>query len=399
MMPAVIGRLRPHLLPLATLLALVAAVYGGVWEHGFLVNWDDNVYVTGNETVRGISAAHLRTAFTTFFVGNYAPLQIVSYMLDYTVWGLRAGGFLLTNVLLHGAAGLLFYALLVKLHGRRLWAFIGAFIFLLHPVQVESVAWVSQRKNVLAMVFFLVALLLYCAYRQEAGRHRRLAYACSLAAFALALLAKAVTVVLPLVLVCLDVCFLEQGAWRRRLADKAPYLLAAAAVALLTYISQDPAIGGGRSEYWGGSLPATLLTMAPVLVRYLGMIVWPLQLSPAYAQPFKETVDGQVLLSLLVLLLLVGGGFRLFRRDRRLAFWLLFAALAILPVSQFVPLVTLMNDRYLYFPLLGVAAVCGGAVTFLVDRFPGRGRRGVAAAALLLCLPLPWLAQKQTAIL
>jgi Tfp pilus assembly protein PilF len=389
--------IRPHLLPLATLLVLVAAVYWRVWDHSFLVNWDDNVYVTGNEAAHGLSLPNLRAAFTRFFVGNYAPLQIVSYMVDYDLWGLRAGGFLLTNVLLHGASGLLFYALLVRLHGRRLWAFVGAFVFLLHPVQVESVAWVSQRKNVLAMVFFLLALLLYRVYA-EGGPRRRHAYAGALAAFILALLAKAVVVVLPLLLVCLDLCFLERGAARRRLADKLPFILAAAGVGVLTLVSQDAAIGGGRSEYWGGSLGTTLLTMVPVTVRYLGMVLWPRSLSPAYAQPFKDGVDGSVALSALVLCVLAAGTVWLFRRDRRLAFWPLFAGIAFLPVSQVVPLVTLMNDRYLYFPILGAAALAGAGASIARDHLGRQGRRICLAATALLLLPLPYFSQRQAAV-
>ena len=391
------ARLSPHLLPLAILLVLVVAVYGQVWDHSFVVNWDDNVYVTGNETAHGLTLPHLRAAFTRFFVGNYAPLQIVSYMIDYDLWGLKAGGFLATNVLLHAASGLLFYALVVRLHGRRLWAFVAAFVFLLHPVQVESVAWVSQRKNVLAMVFFLLALLLYRGYC-AGGPGRRLAYAGALASFVLSLLAKAVVVVLPLILVCLDLCFLERGAWRRRLLDKLPFLLASAGVGILTLVSQDAAMGGGRSEYWGGSLTTTLLTMVPVAVRYLGMVLWPRGLSPAYAQPFKEGVDGAVALSALILLALASATVWLFRRDRRIAFWPLCAGISFLPVSQVVPLVTLMNDRYLYFPLLGAAALAGAGASLARDHLGRSGQRPALVATALLLLPLPYLSHRQAAV-
>jgi tetratricopeptide (TPR) repeat protein len=393
-----ISPIKPHLLPVALLLTLTFAAYGDLFHHDFLISWDDSLYVTGNEAVRGFTADHLRAAFTRFYVGNYAPLQLLSYMLDYTLWGMRAGGFLLTNVVLHAGSGLLFYLLVFRLHGRRLWAFIASFVFLLHPVQVESVAWVSQRKNVLALSLFLLSLLLYRGYRQKGRGRGRAAYFGSLLAFSLSLLAKAVSVILPAVLVCLDACFLQRGEWRRRLPDKLPYLLAAAAVGILTYVSQDPEIGGGRSAYWGGSLATTLLTMLPVFVRYLVMILWPARLSPVYDQPFKDAVDGQVLFAALILVLVVGAGFLLCRGNRRLAFWLLFYAIALLPVSQVVPLVTLMNDRYLYFPLLGFAAFFAGVVTLLADSLPARWGRGVVAGALLLLLPLPLLAHRQAAV-
>ncbi|HEY6837248.1 MAG TPA: tetratricopeptide repeat protein, partial [Geobacteraceae bacterium] len=156
--------------------------------------------------------------------------------------------------------------------------------------------------------------------------------------------------------------------------------------------------GGGRSEYWGGSFGATLLTMVPVLVRYLGMVVWPRHLSPAYAQPFKESADAAVLLSTLVLLAVIASGIWLFRRNRPLASWLGVAGITILPVAQLVPLVTLMNDRYLYFPLLGFAALMGGGVTCLADAIAPWGRRGAVAVVLLLFLALPWLTHRQAKV-
>src|SRR6266702_2626618 len=165
-----LNRLKPHIIPLLALLAATFAVYWQTLGHEFLLTWDDQKYVTANEAVRGFTLAHLQTAFTTFYIGNYAPLQIISYMADYTLWGLRATGFIFTNILLHALNGLLYYFLVFRLGGRRLWAFLASFIFLLHPVQVESVAWIAQRKNVLAMLFFLISFLLYTAYRRPETR-------------------------------------------------------------------------------------------------------------------------------------------------------------------------------------------------------------------------------------
>src|SRR6266568_9353271 len=167
--PALAARLKPHLSPLLLLMIVTIAVYGGTVGHDFLINWDDDRYVTGNEAVRGLTLAHLQEAFSTFYVGNYAPVQIVSYMLDHALWGMRASGFLATNVLIHGVNTLLFYGLIFRLQRDRLWACLAAFIFLVHPVQVESVAWISQRKNLLAMLFFLGAFHLY-VLAKERGR-------------------------------------------------------------------------------------------------------------------------------------------------------------------------------------------------------------------------------------
>ncbi|HEY5998403.1 MAG TPA: tetratricopeptide repeat protein [bacterium] len=353
---------RQHLWPILLVVTTVALAYARALTHGFLSNWDDTAYVVGNPAVRGITLDHVRSAFTSLFVGNYAPLQIVSYMLDYELWGLQAGGFILTNLLCHAASAVLVYLLLARLHGGRAGALVGALVFALHPVQVESVAWVSQRKNVLAMLLFLAALHAYVRYRERDASRAGAWYAASLAAFILALLTKSVTVVLPLVLVALDFCFPTRAGWRRRVGDKVPFCLAAAGIAVLALISQSPGLGGGRAGYWGGSLGSTLLTMAAVLVRYATMIVWPLHFSAGYAQGFKEGIDGEVALSAALLLATALAALHLLRRQRALGFWVLVVIIGLAPVSQLVPLVTLMNDRYLYFPMLGVAGLAGGGL-------------------------------------
>jgi hypothetical protein len=139
--------------------------------------------------VQGVSLNHLRAAFTQYFVGNYAPLQILSYMLDHALWGLHPAGFLLTNLLCHLVAGILFYLLVRRIDGRGSVALLAALFFLIHPVQVESVAWISQRKNLLAMVFSLAAWHGYLGFRESgAGAGRWWRYAGSLLAFLLACL-------------------------------------------------------------------------------------------------------------------------------------------------------------------------------------------------------------------
>jgi protein O-mannosyl-transferase len=385
--------LRPHIWPLLLLLAAVVAVYGRILGHEFLFNWDDSIYVTGNAHFLGFTRENVRRVFTSYYAGNYAPVQMLSYMLDYALWGLRAGGFLLTNIVLHALNGLLVYRLFLRLHGERLVATVGAAMFLLHPVQVETVAWVSQRKNLLAMCFFLIAWEGYCRYRDAGEGKGRLAYGASVAALVLALLAKSVAVIFPAVILAYDYCFPQAGR-RLRLADKVPYLLAAAGVALLAIRSQvqDAGVwgaGGGRlAGYHGGSPLATFFTMLPVLCRYLGMLVWPAGLSAEYDPAIHRGIDPAVAGAALLLAGVAFLAVRLFRRDRRLGFWPLFFVIGLVPVAQIVPLVTLMNDRYLYFPILGVAALAGAGAVRLRERLASRP----ALFRLLVAGPLVLLA-------
>jgi len=229
-MRAVLEKLRPHLLPLLVLTGATFAVYGRILGHDFLSNWDDNRYVLENVDIQGFGWDRIKAVFTSYYVGNYAPVHLLSYMLDYALWGLWPGGYLLINILLHTVNGLLLYRLFLQLVSGRIGAFFGAAFFLLHPVQVESVAWVSQRKNVLAMFFFLVAWELYRSYRDSRGRRAGGRYAASLVALLLALLAKSVTVIFLPLMVLFDRCY-PSTSRRFSIGDKIPYLLATAAVA------------------------------------------------------------------------------------------------------------------------------------------------------------------------
>ncbi len=381
-------KILPHAVPAAILVAVTVAVYTRIIGHDFQLFWDDEKYVIANASVKGFSLEHLRNVFTTNYMGNYAPLHIISYMLDYSLWGMKASGFFLTNIVLHALNGLLFYAILIRLGLSRLQAFFSVFVFLLHPVQVESVAWISERKNLLAMVFFLSGFISYLSYSRREGQG---AYLLSLAFFVCALLSKSVAVIFPLMLVLYDICYLEKGERSRGQTDKLPFFCAAAIMAWVTIQCQlpgdMPGAGGGRIPYHGGSAVANILTMLTVLPRYLKLVFWPTGLSAVYDPPIRTGFDGAVLGGVILVALLAVTGVMLFRRDRRPFFWYGLFFIGLLPVSQIIPIVTLMNDRYLYFPMLGVAAGIGCLVCLIENRGVRRVIGVVAAGLVLIVLP------------
>jgi len=361
---------------------LVMLVYARILGHDFVTIWDDNFYVTDNPDAWGFSWANIEGAFTNFYTGNYAPVQILSYMLDFTVWGLNPAGYLLTNILLHIINGLLFFRILTRCFQDRLITLSATALFLLHPLQVETVAWVSQRKSLLAILFMLAAWEFYCRWRESAAENRWISYAASIAAFILSLLSKSATVVFPLVLILYDISFMPSGR-RLRLRDKVPFLVAALVVAAVTFVAQKPEVGsGGRADYHGGSAWVTFLSMLPVFCRYLGMLVWPLDLSADYAAPVHKTLDLAVIAAFMLLLLLTAAGWRLWKANHPAVFWLLVFWIGLLPVSQIVPLVTMMNDRYLYLPLLGATALFGMTAGGLSERAGGKYAWYVKAAVL-----------------
>ena len=373
MLRSLFERVQAHIVVLLFLSAVTLALYWQALGNSFLIYWDDNGYVTANIAIRGFTWGNIKTAFSTFYEGNYAPIQIISYMFDHAIWGLKPSGFILTNILIHTANGILFYFLLTRLSWHRLPACLAALIFLVHPVQVESVVWISQRKNLLSMMFFLLSLYSYILYYEKSEKLWGAPYVSSMVFFILALLTKSVAVILPLVLTAFDLCAPSKRDRKTLIVDKIPFFIAALIIALVAMKSQSGEFAGGRTSYHGGTPYATLLTMLPVLMRYVGMTLWPLDLSAVYAPAIKTGIDFEVAQATLLLFLIVMLGVLLYYRRRDLLFWFLFFFLGLLPVSQIVPIVTLMNDRYFYFPLLGASAFIV-AVAFLIVSTVRRGK-------------------------
>ncbi|MBU5637897.1 tetratricopeptide repeat protein [Geomonas sp. Red69] len=352
-----------RLAPMLIIVFATLAVYLPILHHNFQIFWDDAMYVTQNEAAKGLSLAHVLTAFTTNYAGNFAPVHIISYMLDYSIWGSNPKGYFLSNIIIHIMNGILLYRLLANMNWHKPAALLSVFIFLLHPVQVESVAWISERKNLLAMFFSLLSFTSYIEARKHEKVYVSKAYWISLACFILALLSKSVAVIMPCIFMLYDICTIQQSSWRKTLQDKAPFLVAATAMAWITIQYQAhgdiPGVGGGRVGYHGGSALVTGLTMLTVLPQYLKLLFWPTGLSAVYDPVLRVHLDSAVLLGGTICALLACIGIFLFLRSRDLFFWYAVFFIGLLPVSQIIPLTTLMNDRYLYFPMLGAAPLLG----------------------------------------
>lgn len=368
------------------LLLAVFFVYGRILGHEFITTWDDDAYLLDNPAIRGITLHNLRLAFSRFYVGNYAPVQIVSYMLDYTLWGLTPWGFHLVDMLLHAGNASMIYLLIVRLGGSRIPALFGALFFLCHPVQVEAVAWVSQRKTVLSAFLMLASWLLFLARDdQECKRTGQLFSALSLILFLLSTLTKGITVVFPLILFAQWLLTGERTeSLKRRSVRLAPFIVISVAMAVVTMYSQSAAQGGGRTPYHGGSLWATLFTMLPVYCKYLRMLLLPYGLSAEYEVPLRLKPDAMFLGAAFLLGLVGYGCYRMFRRNRSMFFWVMVFIVGFLPVSQVVPIVTPMNDRYFYLPMIGGAGLLACAFQKPWDALPDLRRTMAIAAAVVV---------------
>ena len=350
------------------LTAVVLVVYNPVIHNGFL-NFDDDGYITANAHVKaGLTWATVKWAFTTYNQGNWHPLTWLSHALDYRLFGLNPAGHHYVNVLLHAVNVVLLFLLLQSATGFRWRSLMVAALFALHPMNVESVAWAAERKNVLSMMFFLLALYAYVWYARRPGGLRR--YAAVAFFFALALLCEATGDYVSIFALAVGLlaarpdwrsgCGRPGGARRElpRLSigwlvlEKLPLLLLSAASAVVTMKAQKA--GGAVQTFSQYSLLLRLETAVISYVRYLGKALWPSKLVAMYPHPAKLYPAWQVGAAVVLLLLVTALVIRA-RDQRYLAvgwFWFL---------GSFVPMIGLvqvgyqaMADRYAYIPFIGL---------------------------------------------
>ncbi len=372
-----------HLAIAGALVALIAVAYAGVGGHAY-VNLDDDVYVTRNPWVRnGLDWASVRWAFTTVHEAYWIPLTWLSLMLDCGLFGLHAGAHLLENVALHALDSVLLYALLVTTTGavwRSAWV---AALFALHPAHVESVAWVSQRKDVLSTLFWMLATLAYVRYtrRPSVGRYVLVALL-----LALGLLAKPMLVTLPLTLLLLDLWPLDRRA--RGLAtlvlEKVPLFALSAAASAITLLTQ----GGAGAVRALASLPLgdRVANALVNYVLYLGKLVWPAPLAvfyPLHPADFAFAAAAAVLLAGMSAFVLVTA-----RRAPYLAFGWIWFLVTLLPVVGVVQVGgQQIADRYTYLPSIGIFVMAAWGVHDLLGTRRAAtaiAGAGTIAAALLL---------------
>lgn len=362
-----------RLFPFALLSLAILCIYLPEILSHELVNWDDPAYIINNPSIKEFTVHNLTAAFKEIYVSNYAPLHIISYMIDYFFWGEQAQGYLLENVILHWINGLLLYTLLIRTTGSKFGAFIGTLIFLVHPVQIESVAWASERKNVLSLLFILSSTYYYLQFDNATTGKRWTAYLFSLLLFACAVLTKSIAVIFPALLFLYDHTMGRDSVRDWKLLEKLPFFVLSLAGILVTLISQDPELhqgSGGMRDLFQGDPSAKLLTMSTIYISYLRMIILPYDLSIGYSPDIIKNLDIKTvgcLISLVCIILLFA---KAWRNDCRFAFWGGVFTLGLLPVSQIVPIITLMNDRYLYFPMIGVAGVIATTYVHLLKWKP-----------------------------
>jgi tetratricopeptide (TPR) repeat protein len=424
---------RQHIYFLAAAVALITVLaYLSCLKNGF-VNWDDTQYILDNSHIRSFDAALFKWAFFDFYAANWHPLTWISHAADYALWGLNPLGHHLTNIILHAMNTFLVVLLAVRLldtYGKRragsgqpsflddrtalIAAGVTGLLFGLHPVHVESVAWVAERKDLLCGLFFLLSVLAYIRHAagsaagtdNRAGLPHRFTkhYLAALGFFILALLSKPMAVSLPVVLLILDWYPLRRirslGTFLNVFVEKLPFIAFSLASSVVTIMAQRA--GGAMTLNEVVPLPTRVLVAAKALVVYLREMMWPADLVPFY--PYPRTASPASFEYLFPLLLIAGITAACIALSGKRKVWLstwAFYTATLVPVLGIVQVGgQAMADRYTYLPslgpflIMGVAAAWGSAKIF---PFQERIFSGVLII-VLLSIPLSYLTVKQIGV-
>jgi len=387
-----------HWLSFAVCLLLALAVwfvFGQTLRHGF-VSYDDNVYVYDNPAVaRGLSWNGVVWAFTHSQSVTWHPLTTLTHMLDCQLYGLHPGGHHLTNVLLHTATAILLFLTLRNMTGAFWPAAFVAGVFAIHPLRVESVAWVAERKDVLSGLFFMLTIWAYVQYVRNSCR--LWSYLMVLVLYALGLMSKPMLVTMPFILLLLDYWPLQRMPGfelgvlsslsrdrqnvRRLVREKVPFLLLAAGVSVITVLAQRKAMLPVQAL----SFPSRIENAFVAYATYIWQMLYPVGLAVFYPHPGNGLSAWEIGLSVLALIVISTGvvvGWR--KHPYLLVGWLWYVGMLV-PVTGLIQVgAQARADRYTYLPEIGLyILVAWGTVDLCRNWRHRRTLLGVAAAAIL----------------
>ena len=376
------------------LAGLVLLIYGQTIRFGF-VNYDDSTYVYENRNITpGLSVRGIIYAFSHIHSNNWHPLTTITHMLDCQIYGLNAGGHHFTNLILHGTVCILLFLVLRTMTGA-LWrsAFVAA-IFAVHPLHVESVAWISERKDVLSALFFMLTLGAYVRYARSSSVRN---YLLVVLLFALGLLSKPMLVTMPFVLLLIDYWplnrFADRSAIGRLIAEKIPLLLMSVASSAATVVAQHEPLGSNEVLALSWRLSNALSSYA----IYLKQSIWPTRLA-AYYPIFLEELGRWQVIGAFLLVTAITVSVIVPRRTRPYLFtgWFWYLGMLV-PVIGIVQVGGQAHaDRYAYLPQIGLAIIAAWGGRDLAERF--QIQRKLSLVALAIIAGFVVLAWRQTGV-
>jgi tetratricopeptide (TPR) repeat protein len=374
------------------LILLVAALYIIVFRNSF-TNWDDNKYIIDNPYLKSLSLENIKNMFTVFFEGNYHPLTLFSLAVDYQISGLDPWAYQMTNLILHLFNIWFVYRITTKLlifiYDKSSLSYyiplITATLFGIHTLQVESVAWVSEQKNVLYTFFFLSSLYMYLKYQENFSVK---CYIYSLFLFLGSLLSKGTAVSLSLCIIGVD-CFLGHNLVSKKvIMEKIPFLLLSVIFGCVAIVAQR---SGGA--IWTGADFSWFERIALAgygFIQYFFKLCYPFHLSAFYPYPFKPE-DGIPIeyygFAALALLLIAFVWF-FFRKNKIVWSGFLFFVINIIMVLQLVPVgKAIMADRYIYVPSIGFFFIIGYLIHWAIQKYSGY-KKIIISLFALYCIVL-----------
>lgn len=380
------------------LTCITAILYWPTLSHPF-INYDDDTYVTANAHVQsGLNGQAVAWALASTEQSNWHPLTWMSHELDCQIYGLNPAGHHFTNLALHAANVLLLFLVLSLATRAAKESFVVALLFAVHPLNVESVAWVAERKNLLSTVFFLLAIGGYCIYARKLEKKW---YALALLMFLCGLAAKPMVITLPFVLLLLDYWPLQrvsqkplrplspsvpQRSWSQLVLEKVPFFLLSAASAVVTIFAQKS--GGAIKSLAEMPFGVRVENAFCAYAEYVLKVLWPSSLAVHYPHPGNAIALWKILAAAASLVVISAFVWRSTRRPHLLVGWCWF-------LGTLVPVIGLIQvgnqaiaDRYMYIPIIGLLIVLvWGAVDILQGKIGGRLQLavgGIVVAALLL---------------
>ena len=367
---------RPRLvLAVLALAAITAVVYAPVRGFGF-VNWDDQfVIVSNRHVIHALSGPSAWWALTTTYDGNWIPLTWLSHLVDVSLFGLWAGGHHLDNLAIHLLNVGLLFVVMRRLTGDSIKSGVVAALFALHPLNVGSVAWVTERKGVLGATGFLLALLAYGSYAADRRAWRYVLVALAMCA---SLMAKPFTVTLPAVLLLLDIWPLRRvstasggrAAWLPLIVEKLPLAAIAALVGVVTLVTQNRvgAVAQGDVNPFAERLASVPVTY----VRYLGKLFWPVDLSAYYPLPPHFLPSWWLIAGACGLLLAISLVAVRLSAQRPYLFvgWMWFVVMLVPGIGLVQISNATMSDRFMYLPAIGIFIAIAWGLADLVARGP-----------------------------
>jgi protein O-mannosyl-transferase len=385
-------RILKNIFLVFVLIATITSIaYFPMFQNTF-TNWDDHVYITENHLIQRLSPDLVYLCFSGFYYGIYHPLTLISYALDFSFLGADPWFFHCTSLLLHIINAFLVYILVQILFKKKSFALVSALVFAVHPVHSEAVVWLSARKDVLYSMFFLLAMISYLRYLENA--YSRKAYISALFLFLLALLSKGVAISLPAVLLLFDYLYQRKLFSKKVLLEKIPFVVLSLFFGILAFIA--PSSAGSIMSNSDISSFDRFLFVCFGFANYIWKSIVPLRLSAFYPYPMKnesmlamEYYLYPLVLILFMLLLYYG-----LRKNRKVAFACLFFLATIFMLLQIIPLGSyLMAERYVYIPSLSLQVL----LLFVLFRYL-KNRKILSTAIVLFLLIFMFLTHRRVQV-